>query len=95
MADNRENILIRIVKILSDLGLVEETSTFKESTGLLGKGIGLDSIEVIQLVAALEEQFNLTIDDDHLLPECFNSLGDLVTFLEKSYLKSEEQHETE
>lgn len=28
-----------------------------ESTGLLGQGIGLDSVEVLQLVGAVEEDF--------------------------------------
>ena len=86
-ADNREDILLRIGGILSDLDLMEEKGVLEENTGLLGKGIGLDSIEVIQLVAALEEEFDLTIDDDDLLPEHFNSLGDLITFLENNYLK--------
>ena len=87
MPDNRENILIRIWKVLSDLGFMEGKDQPEEKTGLLGKGIGLDSIEVIQLVAALEEEFDLTIDDDELLPGHFVSLGDLITFLEKRYLK--------
>ena len=87
MPDNRENILIRIGKVLSDLGFMEEKSQLEEKTGLLGKGIGLDSIEVIQLVAALEEEFDLTIDDDELLPGHFVCLGDLITFLEKRHLK--------
>jgi acyl carrier protein len=51
-------------------------------TGLLGAGIGLDSFEVLQLVAALEERFDLTIDDDDLLPDHFRTVGTLLHFLE-------------
>jgi acyl carrier protein len=51
-------------------------------TGLLGAGIGLDSFEVLQLVAALEERFGLTIDDDDLRPEHFRTVSTLVDFLE-------------
>ena len=86
MADNRDNIISSIGKILSDLGLMEGKDELNEKTGLLGRGIGLDSIEVIQVVAALEEEFDLTIDDEDLLPEHFTSLGDLINFLEKNYL---------
>ena len=93
MNDNRENIFLRIGGILYDLGFLKGKSQPEEDTGLLGKGIGLDSIEVIQLVAALEEEFDLTIDDDDLLPEHFSSLGDLITFLEKRYLEKETLHE--
>jgi acyl carrier protein len=50
-------------------------------TGLLGAGIGLDSFEILQLVAALEERFDLTIDDDDLLPDHFRTVGALLRFL--------------
>lgn len=52
-----------------------------EDTGLLGAGIGLDSFEVLQLVAALEERFDLTIDDDDLQPDHFRTVGSLLRFL--------------
>ena len=87
MAANRENILSRIEGVLSDLELLDGKGQLDESTGLLGKGIGLDSIEIIQLVAALEEEFDLTIDDNDLLPDHFQTLGDLINFLQGSYLK--------
>ena len=87
MTANKDKILLRIEGVLSGLELLEGKGQLDESTGLLGKGIGLDSIEIIQLVAALEEEFDLTIDDDDLLPEHFQTIGDLINFLQGSYLK--------
>ena len=87
LVNNRKNILSRIESVLFGLELLEEKGRLEENTGLLGKGIGLDSIEIVQLVAALEEEFGLTIDDDDLLPDYFETLGSLITFLEESYLK--------
>lgn len=87
MAENRDKIRSRIEGVLSDLELLEGKGQLDEKTGLLGKGIGLDSIEIIQLVAALEEEFELTIDDNDLLPDHFQTLGDLINFLQESYLK--------
>lgn len=87
MAENRDKIRSRIEGVLSDLELLEGKGQLDENTGLLGKGIGLDSIEIIQLVAALEEEFELTIDDNDLLPDHFQTLGDLINFLQGSYLK--------
>ena len=87
MAENRDKIRSRIEGVLSDLELLEGKGQLDEKTGLLGKGIGLDSIEIIQLVAALEEEFELTIDDNDLLPDHFQTLGDLINFLQGSYLK--------
>lgn len=54
-----------------------------EETGLLGQGVGLDSMEMLQLVAAAEERFDLTIDDDDLEPVHFHTVGTFVTFLEE------------
>ena len=87
MVNNREKILIRIKKVLTDSELLTEKEQLGEDTGLLGMGIGLDSIEIIQVVAALEVEFGLTIDDEDLSPDHFQTLGDLITFLEVNYLK--------
>lgn len=87
MAINRADILSRIEIILSDLELLEGNGRLDEHTGLLGKGIGLDSIEIIQLIAALEEEFELAVDDNDLLPDHFQTLGTLVTFLFENYLQ--------
>jgi acyl carrier protein len=40
-------------------------------------------VEVLQLVAAIEEEFELTIDDDELVPDHFRSMGNLITFIER------------
>ncbi|MCL6640034.1 MAG: acyl carrier protein [Candidatus Rokubacteria bacterium] len=52
-----------------------------EETGLLGQGLGLDSIEVLSLVAAIEEEFGLTIDDADLKVVHFRTVGALVRFI--------------
>jgi acyl carrier protein len=57
-------------------------TAFDESTGLLGRGIGLDSIEVMELVAAAEEMFGITVRDDELLPGEFETVGTFVSFIE-------------
>lgn len=87
MDARRENILIRIKGILSKLELLNGAGILDEKTGLLGKGLGLDSVEIVQMVSALEEEFSLTINDDDLLPDHFLTLGSLISFLEDNYLK--------
>jgi acyl carrier protein len=78
-----KSITIEAVRaILRDRLALTDDRPLAEETGLLGAGIGLDSFEVLQLVAALEERFGLTIDDDDLLPEHFRTVGTLVHFLE-------------
>lgn len=87
MAFDRGIIRSRIEKILSNMELLDGQGPLDEDAGLLGRGIGLDSVEIIQLVTALEEEFDLTIDDDDLVPDHFFTLGDLVSFLAENYLK--------
>ncbi len=60
----RDEALERISLVLRALlGEALPAGGIDTNTGLLGHGIGLDSIEVLGLVAALEEEFDLTIDD--------------------------------
>jgi acyl carrier protein len=53
-------------------------------TRLLGRGLGLDSLAALRLVAALEEEFGVTIDDDQLTPATFESVGSLVAMIDRS-----------
>ena len=49
---------------------------------LLGEGI-IDSLGVLDIVGYLEEQFRITIADDDLVPENFETLGCLACFVER------------
>ena len=79
----RDEILIRIGKILGRLDLTNGTTQMNEQVGLLGHGIGLDSIEILGVIAAIEEEFGLTVDDEELRPEYFQTLGTLVSFVQE------------
>jgi acyl carrier protein len=81
---DRPAILARVCALLAErLGLEAHDGPRDEATGLLGQGIGLDSVEVLQLVSAIEETWGLTIDDDDLKREHFATLGTLVTFIQE------------
>ena len=54
-----------------------------ETTRLWGRGIALDSVDVLVLVCALEEEFTLTIDDGELSPRQVQTVGALVDFVRK------------
>lgn len=87
MSVDKTLLLTRIQDILSSLELTKNPSELNDHTGLLGSGLGLDSIEILQLVAAIEEEFELTIEDDDLLPEYFLTVGNLIAFINERYLK--------
>lgn len=54
-----------------------------ETTGLLGQGIGIDSIETVQLVLGLEAALGVFIEDDDMLPENFRTVGSLLDLIER------------
>lgn len=47
-------------------------------TPLLGRGVGLDSVEAMALVTALEQEFAVEFQDEELTPSLFASLRSLV-----------------
>lgn len=47
-------------------------------TPLFGRGMGLDSVESLSLVAGIEEAFDLQFEDDELTADLFASLDALV-----------------
>jgi serine O-acetyltransferase len=53
------------------------------STGLLGGGIGLDSVEILKLVCAIEEEFGLTIDESELTAVRFRTVATLAAFVDE------------
>ncbi len=75
--------LAAIKAILTDtLQLGGRVETFDLDTPLLGSIPELDSIAVINLITALEEQFGFTVADDEISADTFASVGSLLTFVE-------------
>lgn len=83
MTVTRPEVVAWVTDMLRELQLSTATKPVDESTGLLGRGIGLDSMEVLQLVVAAEERFDLTVDESQLRPEYFRTVGAFATFLEE------------
>ena len=76
--------VIKIKKILSDvLGLGERLNSMTNDTFLLGNIPELDSVAVITIILALEEDFSISIKDDEINAQTFQTLGTLVNFVEK------------
>lgn len=73
----------KIIQILiSDLEIDPTIlSTVDSNTPLLGRGIGLDSVETLTLVAGIEEAFDIQIDDADLTVELFKSFGTLAEYV--------------
>ena len=64
----------------STLGLGNYPLT--RETQLLGSLPELDSMAVVNLIIALEQQFNITVEDDEISASHFATVDTLTTFVE-------------
>jgi acyl carrier protein len=60
----------------------------QEDTSFLDDGI-IDSTGILELITFLEETYNITIDDDELVPANFDSLANISNYLKRKILCAE------
>lgn len=68
--------------LVETLELPQSPAELSRDTLLFGAIPELDSFGVVQLVAAIEERFEITIDDDEFGAELFESVGTLTDFVD-------------
>jgi len=77
------NTLDTIRTVLIDtLELTQQPADLQRDTPLFGALPELDSFGVVQLVAEVEERFDITIDDDEFGAELFETVGTLTDFVD-------------
>lgn len=64
------------------LQLAARCQSLTPSTQLLGNLPELDSMAVVSIVTALEEHYGITVADDEISAETFETMGSLVSFVE-------------
>lgn len=65
------------------LQLGDKARHFDAATGLFGSIPEFDSMAVVSVVTALEEQFGITVEDDEITAEVFETVGSLTRFVEQ------------
>ncbi|MBB3282025.1 acyl carrier protein [Roseateles chitinivorans] len=71
-----------LLAILDDvLSLEGRAKDFTVDTALLGAIPELDSMAVVSLITALEEQFGIVVDDDEIDGATFATVGALLDFV--------------
>ncbi|QYH36958.1 acyl carrier protein [Salinibacterium sp. M195] len=68
--------------LIEALELTHQPADLHRDTPLFGALPELDSFGVVQVVAALEEHFEITIDDDEFGAELFETVGSLTDFVD-------------
>jgi acyl carrier protein len=60
----------------------DRTAGLHAGSPLFGELPELDSLAVLELVGALEDQFGIVVEDDDVSAEAFETLGSLAAFVE-------------
>jgi acyl carrier protein len=68
--------------LVTTLELDDRAAGLHAGTPLFGELPELDSLAVLELVAALEEHFDIVVEDDDVSAETFETLGSLAAFVE-------------
>ncbi len=69
----------RLLEILSDL---HPEIDFEEYTTLIDDGI-LDSFDIVTLISEINEEFDVVISAEYIIPENFNSAEALYALIER------------
>jgi acyl carrier protein len=67
--------------VIETLGVHDRAETIDAATPLLGSLPELDSMAVLELILALEQRFAITIDDDDVTADVFETLASLTAFV--------------
>jgi acyl carrier protein len=75
-------VLDHVKRLLDEvLSLDGRAQSFDRGTALLGALPELDSMAVVSLITALEEQLGLVVDDDDIDGDTFATVGSLADFV--------------
>ena len=76
------NIIDAVKDFLKDENLEQQFVTLTNTDSLLENGI-IDSVKMLELIAFLEQQYNITVDDDDLYPENFDTLAAIENYVKR------------
>lgn len=68
--------------VVTTLGVEDRAESLVPSTLLLDSLPELDSLAVVELIAALQERFGIEFDDEDVTAEAFATLGSLAALVE-------------
>lgn len=85
--------IIRRIKhiLIEEMQLNVVCEEIPDDYSLLESGLALDSILIAELIARIEDRFELQLDDRVLKAELFNNLSLLAGFVAQEYLAARER----
>ena len=79
---DRDRLRTEVKELLvSGLRLDVRPADIADDAAIFGEGLGLDSIDALELVVLVEERFRLSIPDEEVGKRAFASVDALVEFI--------------
>jgi acyl carrier protein len=73
----------RVAAIVARVGRLGPQERVDVSTALVGGGVALDSVSVLELLLSLEQEFGIEVDADELLQaKALHTVGTLAAFID-------------
>lgn len=66
--------------IVNEIMLRDQSTRIDPDESLLNSGV-LDSLALLRLIAFVEDQFNLPIQDSEVVPENFETINEITEFI--------------
>ncbi len=87
IVSNSEELCKYLKKMIIDTLRLEEITAeeIKDDAPLFKEGLGLDSIDALELVVAIENIFNVIIEDEDVGKRAFASVNALARFIQEEY----------
>ena len=80
----KENLARRVKElIVRRLKLDIDPATIEDNAPLFAEGLGLDSIDALELVLGLEQEFGIKVEDEEVGVKAFASVNALCDFIEQ------------
>jgi len=76
-----EEVEERLKKVLLERTGHLKAEEIHSGVALVGKGLALDSVALLEFIVGLEEEFDLILDDSALTVEHFEALGTLARYV--------------
>ena len=90
-----DHLVLELKKLIIATSKLEEISPedIEDEGRLFGEGLGLDSIDALELVVALEKTYHVAIPDSKVGERVFRSVTTLAQFVrEQSQSNQEQKH---
>ena len=91
MSDNDKQLYTQVKEMLvNDLRLKIAPEDIKDNDLIFGEGLGLDSIDAMELVVALEKRFGVRIPDSSVGAKVLVSVETIVNFIKEKQTDSDD-----